>query len=90
MPTYVYQREDGTTFELSQRITAAPLAECPTTHQKVHRVISGGTGFILKGTGFYKTDYVSNGENKAADDEAASTETKDTKKEDKAVVTDDG
>lgn len=61
MPTYIYRREDGTTFERFQRITADPLTECPTTHQKVRRVISGGTGFILKGSGFYKTDYASNG-----------------------------
>ena len=61
MPTYIYRREDGTTFECFQRITADPLTECPTTHQKVRRVISGGTGFILKGSGFYKTDYASNG-----------------------------
>ncbi len=57
MPTYVYRREDGTTFECFQRITADALTACPTTQQRVRRVISGGTGFILKGSGFYKTDY---------------------------------
>ena len=60
MPTYVYKREDGTTFELVQSITSEPLSVCPTTQQSVHRVISGGTGFIFKGSGFYQTDYVSN------------------------------
>ena len=58
MPTYVYRREDGTTFELFQSILADPLASCPDTGQPVRRVISGGTGFILKGSGFYQTDYV--------------------------------
>ena len=57
MPTYVYRREDGTTFEILQPITADRLVACPTTNQPVRRVISGGTGFILKGSGFYKTDY---------------------------------
>lgn len=57
MPTYVYQREDGTRFEVEQRITAEPLTHCPTTGQKVRRVISGGTGLIFKGSGFYLTDY---------------------------------
>lgn len=57
MPTYDYKRADGTVFEASQSITAEPLTECPTTGQPVKRVISGGTGFILKGTGFYQTDY---------------------------------
>lgn len=67
MPTYVYQREDGTTFELEQRITADPLTHCPTTGQKVKRVISGGTGLIFKGSGFYLTDYArSNGSSAAA------------------------
>lgn len=57
MPTYVYKREDGTTFELEQRITADSLTHCPTTGQRVERVISGGTGLIFKGSGFYITDY---------------------------------
>ncbi len=58
MPTYDYKRADGTVFEAFQSITAEPLTECPTTGQPVERIISGGTGFILKGSGFYQTDYV--------------------------------
>ncbi len=57
MPTYDYKRSDGTVFEAFQSITAEPLTECPTTGQPVKRMISGGTGFILKGNGFYQTDY---------------------------------
>lgn len=56
MPTYVYRREDGTTFEMEQRITEPALTECPTTGQPVKRVISG-SGLIFKGSGFYLTDY---------------------------------
>ena len=56
MPTYVYKREDGTTFEVMQRITDDALVTCPTTGQKVKRVI-GGAGLIFKGDGFYMTDY---------------------------------
>jgi len=63
MPTYVYRREDGTTFEIQQRITADSLVTCPTTGQVVKRVISGGTGLIFKGSGFYLTDYVRNNDN---------------------------
>ncbi len=58
MPTYVYRREDGTTFEIEQRITEDSLETCPTTGQAVKRVITGGTGLIFKGSGFYLTDYV--------------------------------
>ncbi len=58
MPTYEYLREDGTSFEIQQRITEDPLAECPTTGQKVKRLISGESGLVFKGSGFYVTDYV--------------------------------
>ena len=58
MPTYVYRREDGTTFELFQRISDDALTTDPETGQKVERVIGGGAGLIFKGTGFYETDYV--------------------------------
>jgi putative FmdB family regulatory protein len=57
MPTYEYKREDGTVFEIEQRITESPLTECPTTGQKVKRLISGGAGLVFKGSGFYLTDY---------------------------------
>ena len=84
MPTYVYRREDGTTFEIEQRITEDALETCPTTGQPVERVITGGTGLIFKGSGFYLTDYArSNGKSdkSAAKDKPA---TKDaTKKESK-------
>ncbi len=58
MPTYVYRRADGTTFEIEQRITEDALTRCPSTDQPVRRVITGGTGLIFKGSGFYQTDYV--------------------------------
>lgn len=57
MPTYDYKRADGTIFEIFQPITADRLTHCPTTGQPVQRLISGGTGFIFKGSGFYQTDY---------------------------------
>lgn len=57
MPTYVYRREDGSTFEIEQRITEDALEVCPETGQKVKRVITGTAGLIFKGSGFYLTDY---------------------------------
>ena len=60
MPTYEYEREDGTRFEISQKITEDALEVCPETGQKVKRLISGGN-FHLKGSGWYKTDYGSSG-----------------------------
>jgi predicted nucleic acid-binding Zn ribbon protein len=58
MPTYVYRRQDGTTFEVFQRISDDPLEVDPDTGEPVSRVIGGGAGLIFKGTGFYETDYV--------------------------------
>ena len=57
MPTYTYKREDGSVFEIDQRITEDALEVCPTTGQKVKRIISGGAGLVFKGSGFYLTDY---------------------------------
>lgn len=58
MPTYVYRRPDGTTFEVTQRISEDALTVDPETGEPVERVIGGGAGLIFKGTGFYVTDYV--------------------------------
>ena len=57
MPTYTYKREDGTTFDLQQKISADALTTCPTTGQAVKRVITGGGGVVYKGEGWYVTDY---------------------------------
>ena len=55
MPTYTYRREDGTTFDYRQSFSDDPLATCPTTGQRVTRVIQA-PGIIFKGSGFYVND----------------------------------
>ncbi len=55
MPTYTYRREDGTTFEVRQKFTDAPLSVDPATGQQVVRVVQAA-GVIFKGSGFYVTD----------------------------------
>ncbi len=51
MPTYEYECERcGQIFERRQAITAEALVECPACRGPVHRLISGGAGFILKKT----------------------------------------
>ena len=57
MPTYSYKREDGTTFDIQQKINESALNVCPTTGQKVKRIITGGGGVVYKGDGWYVTDY---------------------------------
>lgn len=47
-------------WEAEQRITEAPLTECPNCHaQAAKRQVSGGQGFILKGGGWYSDLYSS-------------------------------
>ena len=55
VPVYVYRRQDGSTFEIEQRITEDSLVSCPTTGQKVERVLQPFSP-RYKGTGFYSTD----------------------------------
>jgi predicted nucleic acid-binding Zn ribbon protein len=56
MPVYVYRRDDGSTFELQERITVPALARCPTTGQGVERVLQPFSA-RYKGDGFYSTDH---------------------------------
>jgi putative FmdB family regulatory protein len=68
MPTYDYKCEAcGHTFEKFQRITAAPIRKCPQCGKnKVKRLLGTGGGLIFKGSGFYITDYRSEGYKSAA------------------------
>lgn len=80
MPTYTYKREDGTTFDLQQKISADAFTTCPTTGQAVKRVITGGGGVVYKGEGWYVTDYKNKdakpaGSSPSATDKSSSKET---------------
>ena len=62
MPTYEYIcNKCGHTFERFQRITAAPVRRCPECRGGVKRKIGSGAGLLFKGSGFYITDYRSEG-----------------------------
>ena len=90
MPTYVYRREDGTTFEVFQRISDDALTTDPETGQAVERVIGGGAGLIFKGSGFYQTDYVRNtGDSSGASKEASSAASDSSASETKTSPTSD-
>ena len=45
------------THEFFQSMSDAPIEKCPSCNNKLRRLISGGTGLIFKGSGFYLTDY---------------------------------
>jgi putative FmdB family regulatory protein len=52
MPTYEYECSGcGLHFEKQQSMTAAPVKECPACGKEVKRLISGGSGFIMKTAG---------------------------------------
>ncbi len=91
MPTYEYQCDAcDATFDIFQSIKASPLkkAECEACGgvRPVRRLIGTGGGIIFKGSGFYQTDYRSEGYKKAAkaDSEKAAGEKGDGAKGDKA------
>ncbi|HUA68128.1 MAG TPA: FmdB family zinc ribbon protein [Candidatus Saccharimonadales bacterium] len=80
MPTYEYLCEKcGREFEAFQSISAKPLKNCPReicTQKKwgrgrVKRKISAGAGLLFKGSGFYITDYRSDGYKQAAKKDSA-------------------
>ena len=66
MPTYEYRCPEGHQFELFQRMSDEPRADCPTCGAAAERLLSAGAGFLFKGDGFYITDYRSEGYQKAA------------------------
>ncbi len=50
MPTYEYEcKKTGEIYEVTQKITDPPLEKCPDCGGPVQKLISGGTGFIMKG-----------------------------------------
>ncbi len=57
MPIYEYEcTKCGKHHEIMQKITAKPLTECIECGGKMKKMISN-TSFVLKGTGWYATDY---------------------------------
>jgi len=86
VPTYEY--ECGSchrTFEVRQRISEPSLTTCDECGGPVHRLLSA-TPFILKGGGWYVTDYPSESRKKALDAEKSSSSTSD--KSDKSDTSD--
>ena len=78
MPTYNYKCNDCEyQFSEFQKMSDNPVKECSQCYGLVRRIISGGSGMIFKGSGFYLTDY---GKSETPE-EKESTSTKSTTKE---------
>lgn len=75
MPTYDYKcKSCGHTWELFQSMTAKPEKVCPSCGKKTaERQIGTGAALLFKGSGFYQTDYRSEGYKKAAEADKKST-----------------
>lgn len=58
MPIYEYQCQDcGHELEKLQKMSDAPLKECPQCDQPTLSKKISAAGFRLKGTGWYATDF---------------------------------
>lgn len=69
MPTYEYQcGQCHRVFEVRQRITEDPLTRCEACGGPLRRLLSPAP-FILKGEGWYVTDYPSEARKKAREAE---------------------
>jgi putative FmdB family regulatory protein len=83
MPIYEYEcPECGEHFEKVQKFSDEPLSRCQNCGGHVHKLISK-TSFILKGTGWYVTDYASPERKKAGGIKNKSVTKTDTKTETK-------
>ena len=72
MPTYDYRCDRCEwTFEVRQRISEEPLATCERCGGPIRRLLSAAP-FILKGGGWYVTDYPSEGRKKGMEAEKKS------------------
>ncbi|MBC8213260.1 MAG: zinc ribbon domain-containing protein [Candidatus Marinimicrobia bacterium] len=89
MPTYNYKcNQCSDVFSVKQSIKDEPLKLCESCGGEVRRLISGNTGIIFKGSGFYLTDYsrkstVQNNSKSEPKKDVSKNKTKLTKKETK-------
>ena len=88
MPTYEYLCEKcGREFEKFQSMAEKPLKTCPKElcglkpwgKGRVRKLISAGAGLLFKGSGFYITDYRSDGYKAAAKKESGAASGGETK-----------
>lgn len=86
MPIYEYGCPNcGKHYEIFQKFSDEPLSKCPECGAHVHKLISR-TSFILKGIGWYVTDYASPERKKTAEAEGKTGEKKKSEKKTESKV----
>jgi putative FmdB family regulatory protein len=72
MPIYEYRCAScGHELEALQKLSDAPLAECPACHKPELKKLVSAAGFQLKGSGWYVTDFRNSGNKPAGKDKPA-------------------
>jgi len=76
MPIYEYRCEScGHELEKLQKISDAPLTDCPACGQAALKKQISAAGFRLKGGGWYETDFKKDGSKKNLHDSGEKKET---------------
>ena len=82
MPIYEYKCENcGDTFEILQKVSEKPLAECILCHEGPVKKLISVSSFVLKGAGFYVNDYPSESRKNSESKETSSSSSTSTSKE---------
>jgi len=72
MPIYEYRCQAcGFEKEFLQKLSDAPISECPSCGKTAMSKLVSAAGFQLKGTGWYATDFKNSGAKPAKTDAAA-------------------
>lgn len=84
MPIYEYRCEDcGHELEALQKVSDAPLTDCPACGRPALKKLISAAGFRLKGSGWYETDFKQGSKKNLHDTGEKKTETKDSKPDSK-------
>ncbi len=76
MPIYEYQCQScGHKHEALQKISEAPLTDCPACNKPELTKVISAAGFRLKGAGWYETDFKSGSKKNVAGESSSSTST---------------
>ncbi len=83
MPIYEYKcKKCNEQFEIQQKMSDAQLTECTACGGELKKLITN-TSFVLKGGGWYVTDYPTSDRKKALNSEKPADKAKDAKSETK-------